>query len=178
MKHDVDAQYMVPLSRGDQEAFRFLYAKYRVPLTRFSFYFVRSEQVAHDIVQDVFLSVWQARERFRYVRVFHSYIYRAVRNSSINYLKGNIIRQRYAQNTRAATGEWLVEEQYYAQETANVVETLVAKMPEQRHRVYMLSRYSGLKRDQIADKLCLSEKTVANHLHLALQQIRRAIEGM
>lgn len=179
MKHEEDVKYLIPLSYGDHGAFGFLYAKYRTPLMRFTLRYVRSETVAHDIVQDVFLSVWKSRERFSTIKLFHSYIYCAARNIAVDYLRGMTMRQRYVANMPAAAlSEWMVEEQYSAQETARIVRAQVLKMPPQRCRVFALSRIEGMNRKEIARDLHLSPKTVANHLHLALQEIRHAIDAM
>lgn len=176
MNYDEDAKYLIPLSLGDHEAFEFLYAKYRLPLMIFTLRYVRSEAAARDIVQDVFLSVWNCRKRFSTVKLFHSYVYCAAKNIAVDHLRAIAVRQRYSMNVAVRHGEWMVEEQYHAYETACIIQALVLNMPPQRSRVYVMSRTVGLNRKEIARELHLSEKTVAKHLYLAMKKIRQTID--
>lgn len=175
MNHDADAKYLIGVSRGEQGAFQFLYVKYRAPLIRHLLYFLHSEVVASDLVQDVFLKIWVFRERLPEVQYFNAFIYKAARNAALDYLKNSAVQQHYVSNYLSVSGVSQIEEKYIALETAQVVDALILKMPPQRMRVFILSRREGMKNKEIAQILQISHKTVANHLHIALNEIRKKI---
>lgn len=173
---DAETEYLRRVAGGDQEAFRLLFVRHAPGLERYVCRIVGTTAVAEDIVQDVFTKVWLLREELGQVRSFSSYIYLMARNRAFDYLRRQAARRQHIERLPPSQALLLAEEYYHALDMQQVINSLVGSMPLQRLRVFTLSRREGLRRQEIARRLHISPKTVANHLHIALTQIRRALE--
>ena len=106
------------------------------------------------------------------VQAFGKYIYVMSRNAAINALRrsGRVSSLSNEQLNKSDNDS--VEESYYAQEKELIIRLAVCQMPEQRRRIFEMSRYMGMDNQTIATTLNLSKKTVENHLTLALKTLR------
>ena len=168
---------MRQLSEGNQTAFRELFETYYPRVRSFVACIVKEEGAAEDIAQDVFVKVWERREIFREgVVSFGGYLYRMARNAALNEIR----RTANLNSADVRLGETLSdgasdEEEYYAREKELFIKLVVCRMPEQRRRIFEMSRYLHMDNQTIADALHLSKKTVENHLTLALKELRHAL---
>ena len=154
-----------------------LYMKYFPKVKYFIHYFVKSEVISEDLAQDIFEHIWMNRERFFNMEYLNAYLFRMAKNYSINYLQHKAIEEDFALSyiDSAHLNEYLTEEEIYAKELELLIQLTVEKMPEQRRRVFEMSRIKNLKNAEIAEKLNISKRTVEAHLNLSLKQIREAI---
>ncbi|MDR0573320.1 MAG: RNA polymerase sigma-70 factor [Tannerella sp.] len=162
------------LAEGSQDAFRRLFMKYYPKVRRFIDYLVKSEAVAEDLSQDVFESLWTNREYLPNIKSLNAYLFGMAKNKSINYLNHKTVEEDYA-SSYVDLPEYGVEEEIDAKELELLVLLTVEKMPEQRRRIFEMSRIRNLKNTEIAEELNLSKKTVENHLNLAIREIKRII---
>ena len=137
---------------------------------------MKSEPVAEDLAQDVFIIIWEKREKLVAVKSINSYIYRIAKNVTLNYIEHQYVEKKYMEQyvNEEDVGQ-SIEEDLLARETELLVQLTVNNMPSQRKKIYRMSREEGLKNDEIAEKLNISKKTVENHLNIALKEIRKAI---
>jgi RNA polymerase sigma-70 factor (ECF subfamily) len=154
-----------------------LYMKFFPKVKYFINYFVKSEAIAEDLSQDIFERIWMNRERFFNMEHMNAYLFRMAKNYSINYLQHKVVEKDFASSyiDFANLKECLTEEEIYAKELELLILLTVEKMPEQRRRIFEMSRIKNLKNHEIAKKLHISKKTVENHLSTALKQIREVI---
>lgn len=137
---------------------------------------VKSDALAEDVAQDIFVKVWERREIFGVeVRSFGNYIYVMSRNAALNALRRTGRISPYAEEQASLPSSDSMEEEYYAREKELLIRLVVCRMPEQRRRVFELSRYMGMDNQTIATTLNISKKTVENHLTLALRTLRAAL---
>ena len=136
--------------------------------------YLKTAEVAQEIVNDVFLKIWDDAEKIIIESSLKSYIYRAIINRSINTL--NKLKREF-QNQKDFLH--LPQESYELRqmETNELKVQLyqaIDALPEQCKKVFLMSRMQGLKQQEIADQLGISIKTVKNHITHALKQLRRA----
>jgi RNA polymerase sigma-70 factor (ECF subfamily) len=163
------------LALGDHDAFRRLFMKYYPKVKSFINYFVKSDAVAEDLSQDIFEYIWINRDILPNLKSLNAYLFRMAKNKSINYLNHKLIEEDYA-SSYVNLKEYLTDEEIYAKELELLIQLTVKNMPEQRRRIFEMSRNNHLPNAEIAEKLNISKKTVENHLNLALKQIRDVIQ--
>ena len=169
-----DAQYVQRLILGEHSAFRYLFMKYFPKMKYFISHFVKSDAIAEELAQDIFMKIWEHREKLSNVQSFDSYIYRMSKNLSLNYLEHKYVEDLYMENYQGET-ESTIEGELYAREMELLEQLTVNQMPSQRKTIYEMSRKKGMKNEEIATALGISKKTVENHLNLALKEIRKAL---
>jgi RNA polymerase sigma-70 factor (ECF subfamily) len=170
-QHDEKYIDLEKLALGNQDAFRLLFMKYYPKVKYFITYFVKTEAVAEELSQDIFEYIWLNKEYLADIKSLNAYLFHIAKNKSINYLNHQKIEEDYA-SSYMDLSEYSIEEELYAKELKLLIQLTVEKMPEQRRRIFEMSRMKNLKNSEIAEKLNISKKTVENHLNLALKQIR------
>ena len=162
------------IAGGDHDAFRSIFMKYYPKMKYFIFNIVKSEAIAEELSQDIFLKIWENKEKLCKIHSFNAYIYRIAKNTALNYLEHKYVEDSYFSNYKQAT---IINpnDELDAKELEFLVQLAVKKMPEQRRKIYIMSRVENLEKEEIAERLCLSKKTVENQLSLALQGIRKAL---
>jgi RNA polymerase sigma-70 factor (ECF subfamily) len=173
MTFDIDPHIIKRLSDGDQSAFRIVFEHYYPRVSEFVRRIVKSESLAEDITQDIFVKIWERREIFGVeVSSFSKYIYVMSRNAAINALRRTGRITPLSSESFGQSDSTSIEDSYYAQEKELIIRLAVCQMPEQRRRIFEMSRYMGMDNQTIATTLNLSKKTVENHLTLALKTLR------
>lgn len=135
--------------------------------------YVKADEPAQEIVNDVFVKLWQDAERITIESSLKSYIYRAVINRSINVFnkqkKELLNRQEMLRNPEPYEEQREMETNELKIKLFNAIEAL----PDQCRKVFLMSRSEGLKQQEIADQLGISIKTVKNHITHALKQLNK-----
>ena len=129
---------------------------------------------SEEIVQDVFVKVWQNFEQIENVSDYKSYLYKAVRNSSLNFLRHIKIRQKYIEEVTNSINEVdkPIEESIVEEESNNQIYNAINRLPENWKEAIIMSKYDKLKYREIAEKMNISEKTVEKYISKALQFLR------
>ena len=163
---------------GDKEAFTMLYRRYWESLFATAARALRSKAEAADLVQDIFLSIWNRRNDLRVTGSLAAYLQTSVRYKVIKYIEKNITRRDYL----VLLTEVLVnyqppdaESQLQIKELQHVIQSAVEQMPNKMREVYQLSRKHHLTHKEIAERLAISDETVKKHIQHALQIIKTAI---
>lgn len=178
MNNDLERQYLKRLGDGDHEAFDLLFTTYYAKLKSYLYGFIKNEELAQDMTQDIFFKVWTQRETISRVDSFQSYLFRMAKNMIYDHYDHTYVKEKYDDKVRETTTEWSfdpVEEELFAKELSLLIDMAVEKMPPQRKRIFTMSRKEGFSNEEIAIQLQLSKKTVENHITQALQEIRRFI---
>lgn len=166
--------YLEKIASGDHHAFRYIFMKYFPKVKYFISHMVKSEAIAEELSQDIFLKIWVTRKQLPNLRSFNSYIYKMARNTALNHLEHKYLEDHYIANFASPSSTNLIDE-IEAREIELLIQLTVDQMPEQRRKIYTMSRVENLKNEEIAEKLNLSKKTVENHLNLALKDIRNIL---
>lgn len=177
-----DAYHTNDTARSDKELeslFEGLVKEHGQKLMRLSRRVVKSEAQSRDIIQNVFLKVWEHRSAISDVQNMEAWLYRVTKNELIDFLR------KTAADDRLRTSLWKAiqhtgsqtEELMDAKECDSMIHKAVNQLPPQRRLVYRLNRDKGLSYQEIAEELSISRHTVKNQLSLALQSIHRFLSG-
>jgi RNA polymerase sigma-70 factor (ECF subfamily) len=163
-----------PASPGHEwleEVFR----EHYVELCAFVFGYVASDDAAEDIVQDLFLAIWESPDRWKETGKSPRFLlYVAARNRALDYIKFRRVRERHAENvaeTPAHTPATAVEN-LARQEVQQALDNAIASLPERAREIFLLSREEGLTYREIAERLELSIKTVETQMSRSLKRLR------
>lgn len=162
------------LGNSDRKAFAVLYNLYAGKCLHFVTSVLKDDEVSKDITHDIFVKVWLKRDLISKVDSFSSYLFKMVRNAVMDSLESAVIRRRFILESLVMSEEFCsyVDEKVSLDELQMLVFNAVNKMPEQRRRIFMMSRYSGIPNVKIAEILGLNIRTVENHITNALSDIR------
>lgn len=155
-----------------------LFKQYYPYLCSHAIRFVYSREVAEDIVAEVFTNFWQNKVYESFQGPFVSYLYKAVRNRVINYLRWEVNKSKSleAESVQYPASAPIPDEILQIDELHLRIQEIVASLPPQQRRVFMLSRFEGKKYAEIASELQISVKAVEAHVSKALAFFRRRLK--
>ena len=169
-----DSRFIELLREGDPLSFEILFQKYYVRFYNFVFNLTKSSQAAEDIIQNVFMKIWINRRNLRPDQSIHNYIYVLSKREMLNHIRD---RKAYVQVERLVMteqpSEEVTDQNMALRELDDRIRKFIADMPEQRRKVFLLSRYKGLTNKEIANMMGLSVRTVDRHINLALTSLKK-----
>jgi len=159
---------------GDIQAFETLFRSYYEPLCRYACRFVESMDTAEEIVQDLFYALWKERQNLNIFTSVNGYLYRSVKNKSLQQLEKEIVRDAYrtavAENTTIETVTPQEELEY--KELEQLMQDTLLRLPERRQNIFRMNRMEGKKYNEIAQELHISVKTVEAEMSKTLKILR------
>ena len=165
------------LKKGEPDAFTVLYDRYKGLIYVYACKIVKDFDIAEDLVQDVFISIWEKREALVFDSSVSSYLYAAVRYRFFDLVDRQKVRTDYAKKLQLFLdkGEFSIDNYIAEKELAETIEKEIAYLPAKMREIFILSRKSNLKNAEIAGHLGISEKTVKNQVSLALKELRKKL---
>jgi len=168
-----DIELFKEIKEGKMSSYDKLFMTYYQPLCRFSLSFVKDENAAEDLVQDLFVHLWNNRAVMDITNSVKAFLYTSVRNRSLNYIKSQAARKRYETVHYENISSDAVEEvEDNMPEKLVLIEKAINELPEKCREIFVLSRHKNMKYHEIAEHLDLSPKTVENQMGIALKKIR------
>ncbi|MBL7940897.1 MAG: RNA polymerase sigma-70 factor [Flavobacteriales bacterium] len=166
-----------PIAAGDRRAFEEVFRAHYRPLCAFAVQYLKDGDKAEDLVQDLFFRLWMDRERTKVTTSLKSYLFQAVRNRCLNAVKiqGRVRSLVEEVDDRVDDDERTEDE--HAERSARV-NAAIELLPEERRKVFKLSRHEGLKYHEIAERLGISIKTVENQMGKALKTLREDLSDL
>jgi RNA polymerase sigma-70 factor (ECF subfamily) len=159
-----------------EELFNYYYPR----LYNFSKSFLKIEESIDDILQEVFIKVWQNRKNIKSKDTFNAYIFTITRNLLLNELRSRLNNQK----TRVEIQKLSVAEEYesYAQteyeDLKEKIEKVIDELPSRQKEIFMLSRTEGLSHKEIAEKLQITTKTVEYHITQSTAFIKQKLKSL
>ena len=174
-----DQDIVHKLYNGDQSALKYLFDEYYNDLVIHALKIVVNKGVAEEIVQDVLIQLWKNRVGFILQKTFHAYLFTAVRNRSINFLKSKYGRTRFEELDRIDQYQMThsADEQMNIRELRQAIHGAIQLLPPKCKLIFHLSRNADLSVDEIAFQLDLSKKTVQTQISIAIKKIRAHLEN-
>lgn len=166
-----------PIAEGDRKAFEALFRAHYRGLCGFAMGYLKDAGQAEDLVQDLFFRLWLDREKVAITMSVKAYLFAAVRNRCLNALKTTGRLRVLNEETDDRLDEEEPSEDEHAERIARV-RAAIEMLPEERRKVFKLSRYEGLKYQEIADRLGISVKTVENQMGKALKTLREELADL
>jgi len=166
----------MPVNTEDSQLFDELFKQYSKPLFYYAVKFVEDE-VAQDIVQDVFIKLWSDRSII-ISQSLNSFLFTMVRNSCLQQLEKQKVRNKYLESTRLMLQE--EELRYFMDENQALIEQeledklneVLNSLPERCRQIFNMSRFENRKNKEIAEELEISVKAVEKQITKALATIR------
>lgn len=145
-----------------------------------AFRYLNDYDQAKDIVQDVFVKVWQNFEQVRQMSDLKGYLYQAVRNSSMNFLKHVKVREKYVVDFEKSgfSATKSHEDSLTEEDTKIRVHQAVNKLPDHWREAFVHSKYDNLKYHEIACEMNISQKTVEKYISKALHFLRKELKDV
>lgn len=165
------------IAEGDVRAFHNVFSEYYGQVKQFSYFVLKDMDAAEDVAQEVFIKIWTGRGVLPEVRNFRNYLFQISKNAVIDYIRREsaMVLRNNVFAGRFFAGDDSFENDFIARETQGAIDEIVENMPPKRREVFILNRVQGKSNDEIAELLGLSKKTVENHLHLALKELKEKL---
>ncbi len=169
------------LRRGNILAYDHIYNRYCHKLYLFALRILKDESDAEDIVQEVFIKLWEQRNHLDDHKQLNSFLFTITYNICINLLRKRISSTKYLEHLRLSSSSHNFEDQDIEAEINELkqqIEKLIGSLPERQKEVFLAHRQEGLTYSEIADKLGISENTVENHMSRALKFLRMRLTAI
>ena len=153
-----------------------LFRKYYAALCKSLYKVLRDATIAEDIVQEVFLKVWEKRESLQMDEAVHSYLYRSCYNTALNFLKQQKKNTDIDSLEMSVAGSDTAEKDITFLETEAEILKAIDALPPKTKLVFSLSRFEELSYKEIAERLDISVKSVEKHMGIALQRLRENLK--
>lgn len=167
-----DHQLLSLLNQGDRMAFTEIYNRYWLVSYRSAIQVLKDEEACMDVLQDVFVWLWQHREELN-ITSPKAYILTAVKFKMLN-----VIRQGKLKNlaySEIKVIEYEAESSLEVKELMQMIDEFAECLPVQAKRIFQMSRYEHLSNKEIAVKMGLSEKTVKNQINISLKKLKSTL---
>lgn len=157
-----------------QNNFDRIYLSYFYRMHRFAKEYVLSDEDAENIVQDVFMMLWEKRDVLNVQISLTAYLFSLVKNKCLDYLRHKIVADEYKQELgiKLASLEDMNRAFGSDEEIEHFISEAVNKLPERCREIFIKSRVEGKKYREIADELQISVNTVENQMAIALKKLR------
>ncbi|QJW91603.1 RNA polymerase sigma-70 factor [Spirosoma taeanense] len=168
-----DEILLIRLRTGDEAAFREIYQRYWKKLYSVARRKIESLDAVEELVQDIFLKLWERRHELRIERL-DAYLFTAVRYATINHIKSNLIHEKYAEYayTHLPEASSTTEEQMDLDELIEAVERQLNDLPEKTSQIFRLNRLEYQSVKEISSRMNVPERTVEYHLSQAIKALR------
>lgn len=173
----IERDWVEAIRGGDERAFEAMFHAHYRDLCVYAASYVSSFDSARDVVQDVFLRIWKRRENWTVRVSLKAYLYRAVRNQSLNYLKQENDRRKKETGLDGAARLSVRsgEDGLLTNELLAAYRKAVSALPERRRTAFVLNRQHGFSYAEIALVMDISERTVETHIAKALASLKRSL---
>jgi len=172
--HDIQRRIAI---YDDEPAYKELFFMFYKPLQQFALSFVRSNEMAEEIVSDVFIKIWERRRQIEKIDNLKIYLYVSTKNTALNYLRAQKKPLIQPENYRVQLQSIYFDPErlMLTAEMINRVQQAINQLPMRCQVIFKLVKEDGLKYREVADLLNLSVKTVENQMTTALRKLGQTI---
>ena len=178
--------YWQKIKNNEESALEKIYKAAYKYLVNYARAITGNVQMAEEVVQDVFLKIWQNRSEISIKVSFKAYLLHSIHNNALNVIRQQKTLKESVNILRPANTWQFISDTYdinddlieriFMDETETIIDHAIADLPEQCRKVFCLSRYESLRNEEIAVRLGLAENTVKSHIYNALQKIAFALK--
>jgi RNA polymerase sigma-70 factor (ECF subfamily) len=170
-----DADLVKRMGTGDTGALAILLERYWASLVRYANGLVGSRDEAEDVALETFERLWERRDAWRVDDSVLPLLLRITRNTSLDSLRRRSTRERTAENLPQPPSQPTPSDTTEKDEIKALVTQALDCLPDRRREALNLARIHGLSRKEVAEVMGLAPQTVANHLNLAMDEVRRIL---
>lgn len=170
-KYITDQNLAGSIKNSNKGVFELVFKYYYSGLVVYADQIIKDIPVSEDIVQSVFLKLWETRETIE-IRSFRSYFMQCVKNRCIDHLRSQQVKHRF--DNRIPDTDYLIMEEdlWTKNELSELLDNTINELPPRCREIFKMSRYEDLKIAEIADQLKISRRTVETQISKALKIIR------
>jgi RNA polymerase sigma-70 factor (ECF subfamily) len=172
----LEIECLTNLSKGDHRSYELLFLAYHPKIYHFLCGFIKNEEEAYDMTQEIFYKVWMNREMMGEVKSFKAYLFTMARHMIYNHYEHNLVKEKYTLSQLDQPETYEPEQDMFAKDLSLLIDLVISQMPEQRQRIFKMSRREGFSSDEIASRLNIHKRTVENHISNALSDLRKALQ--
>lgn len=179
MSQDPDIELFLNVKKNDLKAYEALFRRYYQELYRFAYNYLRDQVPSEEMAQEVFLYLWEKREQIEIKTTLKTYLYSAIKNKCLNYIKYEAPRKQELEETHLALMiTTQPEEEEDSEKLRKYIDEAVNQLPTKCRQIFVLSRNAGLTYDEIAEEMEISVKTVENQMSIALKKLRESLRPL
>jgi len=172
-----EKQWMAMLSRDEEQGLELIFNRYYKYLVVTAFNYLKNDEAAKDLVQDVFFKFWEKRSTIRIDSSLRAFLRRSVVNRSIDEIRKKRIRwDEEITDINAPVDQSNIQKDIETSELQAVINSAIESLPEKCKLVFSLSRFENMSHKEIATALDISTKTIENQITKALKVIRSAVD--
>jgi RNA polymerase sigma-70 factor, ECF subfamily len=167
------------LQKGDRVAFYHIYERYSKRLYGFVLRYIKQDADAEEIIQEVFVKIWEARNRIDAYSSFESFLFTVAYNTTISLLRKRVSENKYINYLKTLQQpdvSYEVDNEIRFNELNEKVNSLLDQLTPRQKEIFLLSRQEGLTHDEIAGKLEISLNTVKKHMTNTLAFLKSHID--
>jgi len=170
-----ESELLNNLKRGDKDAMTIIFQRFWDALYLSAFNVLKDQHLCEDIVQEVFINIWNKRETLQIISL-GAYLQASVRYEVYREIKKQGVRAKIIDDFSVYTEQIFLERRLDCKELSSQITTIIEQLPSKCREVYKLSREEQLTHKEIASRLQISTKTVENHLTKALRFLKISME--
>lgn len=167
------------IAAGNQKVFRQLMELTSDELLVFATGFLKNREIAEEVVSDVFVKIWKKRTELGKIKNLKSYLFISVKNGCLSHLR-RLKNDKIISLDEIKDFYFLPvedpEDDSVDKETVNKIYWAIEKLPPKCKLAFTLAKINGLKHKEIAEVMCISEKTVNNHIVSAVKKISETLK--
>lgn len=173
-----EQELLLRIAKGDEAAFVTLFHKYQSPVFKVAYQLVKSQAYSEELVQDIFLKVWEQRSALPGIQNFQNWLFILARNHLISHLRRMALEKkvRRAWTDERPMNENSTDYKLRSAQFKEFLQEIIGGLPQQQQAVFRLAKEQHLTYDQIAQQLSISPNTVRIHMTRALDAIRRGLK--
>lgn len=176
VKMENDEKILVAIKNGDKNAFKILFDKYSVHLYDFSLRIVKDEQMSKDIVQELFISIWQRKDLLDSSLRIKPYLFKSIRNNSLKMLnRKDYFKYMDSQDLKIIPDSRMPNDEIEEKELYKAYLETIEKLPAKCREIFLLNRKDGFSYAEISDILDISINTVKTQIGRALSFLRNQL---
>lgn len=176
---DNEKELLALLSEGDHAAFKALMSAYYPRLFPFILNITKHYAASEEMLQDVFMTVWEKRQEMPKVIALKPWLFRVAANLALNWLRRAAVEGRIVQQLGITQAPYstLTQDQLSYREATEAIQRAAEQLPPQQKLIFTLTHQEGMDLRQVAERLNISPHTVRSHLGKAIQTLRSALRA-
>jgi RNA polymerase sigma-70 factor (family 1) len=172
--YTTDIELIESLQKGDTEAFDLIFRRYSDRLYGFAFKYLKSKEESEELVQDVFLKIWENRRNLKQEGTLRSYLFTISYHNMCRLFRRRNYQEKVARElVHSGNEEMTIDDKIDYQSVLEQVDQLIEQLPARQKEIFILSRKQGKSSKEIAAELKIVPGTVDNQISEALKFIRK-----
>jgi len=176
MRPGIDINTLIELRDGNIDAFNKIFKAYYNNVKYYIRDLVKSNEVAEGLTQEVFVKLWEIKDRIDPERNFGAFIFKVAYNLSLKHIKKKLKEDLFLAEVAYGSETSTTDDEFLNRELMLLIDKAIDELSDQKKRIYQMSVIDGESVEEIAEKLQINPRTVSNTLRLAINEIKEKIK--